>query len=163
MSPECNSLLGVSRRLEDEEEDQEDGPLGPALPPSFGVRWGNNTDNALLSNVTGLVEKAKSITTSMKERVDRIEGTVNRIESKLEAEFPDSAGKSGKEPPSASGDTESNRLLQMDHLDDAGQALTLNERLDRVEKHVMGVDKKLDRLVELVSIMLEKDEEEQVT
>ena len=69
MSPECNSLLGVSRRLEDEEEDQVDGPLGPTLPPSFGVQWGNNTDNALLSNVTGLVEKAKSITTSMKERV----------------------------------------------------------------------------------------------
>lgn len=162
MSPECNSLLGVSRRLEDEEEDQEeDGPLGPNLPSSFGVQWGNNTDKGLLSNVTGLVEKAKSITTSMKERVDMIEGTVNRIESKLEAEFP-SAGKADKEP--ASGDTvERKRLLQMDYLDDAGQALTLNERLDRVEKHVMGVDEKLDRLVELVSTMLEIDEEEQVT
>lgn len=163
-------MLGVSRRLElEDEEDDREGPRGPHFP-SMVVNWSNNTGNGLLSNVTGLVEKAKNIVVSTKERVEKIEGNVEMIATKLGVELPTNVGKADKEPASRGRKRTSNRLLQLktDYLDDATQTLNeklehVNEKIDRMEERVMSMDKKLDRLVELVSTMLEEGEKEKAT
>ena len=161
-------MLGVSRRLElEDEEDDREGPRGPHFP-SMVVNWSNNTGNGLLSNVTGLVEKAKNIVVSTNDRVEKIEANVELIATKLGVELPTSVGKADKEP--ASGGRPGNRLLQLktDYLDDATQTLNeklehVNEKIDMMEEHVMSMDKKLDRLLELVSTMLEEGEKEKAT
>ena len=174
LSGECKKLLGVSRRLEEVEDNIVNEIAGPPLEYNMTVQsWGKNNSKALMNSVSNLVAKAKNITVSIKETVERIEDKVVRIEEKLEEEFPSKVGKADKDTEEAEEDTERNRMLEMENL---------NEKFDWMEKYVKDMDKrmndkldkldkrmndKIDKLIGVVSKVLEieggKEEEEEET
>lgn len=160
LSVECQDLLGVSRRrLEEGGTNNQNELDGPKNMYKLGVTWGNETENGMLSDMSDLVGKAKNISVWIRDTVFRIEDSVERIEAKLEDQFPSKVGKADKEPDSNSNRKERNRMLKMEHLDNAVQ--TLNEKIVWMETYVKDMDKrvndKLDKLIGVVSTLLESE------
>ena len=150
LSEECKSLLGVSRRLEEVENVNANEISGPTLSYNMTVGWDPESKNGLISNVSNLVAKAKNMTVLIKEAVERIEDKVVWIEEKLEDEFPSKVGKADKESDEAEEgeeDTERNRMLEMENL---------NEKLDWMEKYVKDLDKYVKDMDKRVNDKLDK-------